>query len=254
MHDVIRRLRGKLIVSCQSIPQKTSGPLIDPFQGPSMMAAMAVAAVLGGAGGIRANGRADIEAIKEAVHVPVIGIKKAKVEGYEVYITPTLEDAMEVASAGADIIALDCTARPHPCRLSVRDFIAKVKECTGKPVMADISTFEEGLAAAEAGADIVATTLAGYTTYSPATKGPDIDLVARLAATLQVPVMCEGRVSCPREARMAIEAGAYAVVVGTMITSPRRITEEFSKAICSFEHTGGGSDPSISDNGGLLDE
>lgn len=254
MHDVIRRLRGKLIVSCQSIPQKTSGSLVDPFQGPSMMAAMAIAAVLGGAGGIRANGRADIEAIKKAVHVPVIGLKKVKMEGYEVYITPTLEDAMEVASAGADIIALDCTARPHPSHLSVRELIARVKKNTGRPVMADISTFEEGLAAADAGADIVATTLSGYTAYSPATKGPDIDLVARLARALRIPVICEGRVSSPREARMAIDAGAYAVVVGTMITSPRRITEEFSKALCASDDAGTPPDSEVLDEAALLDE
>lgn len=223
MDKVVEQLKGGLIVSCQA-PEGT------PLHGSAIMAAMAKAAEIGGAAGIRANGPDDIHAIRATVALPIIGIYKIRCEEYETYITPTIEAAQEVAAAGADIIAVDATHRPHPKGLSAAELIAQIRTL-GKPVMADISTFEEGVAAAEAGADIVATTMSGYTPYSPQTECPDFELIERLFATVSVPIIAEGKIWTPEEARKAIDLGAHAVVVGTAITRPHVVTERFVRAL-----------------------
>jgi N-acylglucosamine-6-phosphate 2-epimerase len=223
MNSVIAGLKGGLIVSCQA----DEGT---PFYGSVFMAAMAKAAEMGGAVGIRANGPADIAAIKSSVSLPVIGIWKIVCEGYEPYITPTVEAAEEVLKAGADIVALDATLRLHPKDLTAGELIAQVK-ALGCLVMADISTFEEGMAAAEAGADLVATTMSGYTPYSRQSEEPDFRLIEELSSALDIPVIAEGRIGTPDQARKAIDLGAYAVVVGAAITQPWTITERFVRAL-----------------------
>ena len=215
---VLGRLRGGLVVSCQAPPG-------DPLHGPGFMAAMARAAVLGGAVGIRAEGPADVRAVRQAVDVPVIGLWKQGAEG--VYITPTLDHARAVAEAGAQIVALDATGRPRPDGSTVPEVVQGLRQAHPCLVMADVSTLAEGVAAAAAGADLVATTLSGYTPYSRQQPGPDLELVAALAARVDVPVVAEGRIATPREARAALEAGAWAVVVGGAITRPELITARF---------------------------
>ena len=221
--DVIERLTGGLVVSCQA---KEGSPL----RGPTFMAAMARCAEIGGAVGIRANGPDNIEAIREAVGLPIIGIYKINCPDSEPYITPTFEVARCVAEAGADIIALDATLRPHANGLSAGELIAQVK-IVGLPVMADISTCEEGIAAEEAGADIIATTMSGYTSYSRQLDGPDFELISELVQEVHVPVIAEGRIWTPEQARKAIDLGAHAVVVGTAITRPEIITERFVRVL-----------------------
>lgn len=223
MNNVVESLKGGLIVSCQA-PEGT------PLHGSSIMAAMARAAEIGGAVGIRADGPSDIRAIKQAVNLPVIGINKIGRSDSEPYITPTVEAAREIVQAGADIVALDATLRPRLTGLTAAELISQVK-ALGVPVMADISTFEEGVAAAAAGADIVATTMSGYTPYSPKMEGPDFALVEALIKAVKCPVITEGRVWTPEEARRALRLGAHAVVVGTAITRPHVVTERFVKGM-----------------------
>jgi N-acylglucosamine-6-phosphate 2-epimerase len=215
---LIENLRGGLIVSCQALDG-------EPLHGAAIMARMALAARQGGAIGIRANGPADIQAIRAAVSLPLIGLYKDGSEG--VYITPTLAHARAVAQAGADIVALDATQRPRPNGERLGAIVAAIHSELGKLVLADVSTVEEGLAAEAAGADLVSTTLSGYTPYSPQIEGPDLDLVEALAARLHVPVIAEGRIRTPDEARAALAAGAYAVIVGGAITRPQVITAYF---------------------------
>ena len=218
-------LRGGLIVSCQALPG-------EPLFGADIMARLAVAAERGGAVGIRANSPADIAAIRAASSLPLIGLSKVDMAGFDVYITPTLADAVAVGEAGADIIALDATARPHP-EGTLASFIKRVQEAAGKLVLADISTYDEARAAQDAGADFVSTTMSGYTPYSPQAESPDLDLVRRLASALSIPVIAEGRIATPDQARAALDAGAWAVVVGGAITRPQQITERFTRAIQS---------------------
>lgn len=212
-----------LIVSCQARAD-------NPLHGPVPMAAMARAAAQGGAVAIRANGADDIEAIRAAVTLPIIGIWKRQDPGSDVTITPDFAAAEAVARAGADVIAIDATARPRPGDALAR-LIARIRDELGKPVFADVATEAEGFAAAALGVACVATTLAGYTAYSAAGDGPDIALVAALAAKLNVPVVAEGRFADPDHVAAAFIAGAHAVVVGTAITNPREITRRFARAV-----------------------
>ena len=167
----------------------------------------------------------------------MIGLYKAGEA--DVYITPTLEHARAVVAAGAAIVALDATSRPRPDGRSLGEVISALHAEFGVPVMADISTVEEALAAAALGADVVSTTLSGYTPYSPQSKEPDLALVAELAPRLTVPVVAEGRVSTPAQARAALDAGAFAVVVGAAITRPQWITAQFVAGIQDGRSTAG---------------
>ncbi|MET8117805.1 N-acetylmannosamine-6-phosphate 2-epimerase [Micromonospora sp. NPDC005189] len=222
MNALIERLRHQLVVSCQAYPG-------EPMRDPDTMRRVALAAVRGGAAGIRAQGLADIAAIRNAVDLPLIGLWKDGDD--DVFITPTLDHALAVARAGAHVVALDGTSRPRPDGRTLDETIAAVHEQTGALVMADCSTLDEGIAAAAAGADLVGTTLAGYTAYTTRQPGPDLDLVAQLATAIDVPVVAEGRIHTPEQAAQALRAGAWAVVVGTAITHPTTITGWFAKAM-----------------------
>ncbi len=218
-------VKGKLIVSCQALED-------EPLHGASIMAKMAQAAQIGGAAAIRANSPADIRAIKAAVDLPVIGLNKRGDIG--VYITPTFADAAAIAAAGADVIALDCTARPRPDGARLDDLLARIHDELGKPVFADVSTLAEAQAAAECGAAMAGPTLSGYTAASSAAtlaSEPDFALLRAMIATLSIPVIAEGRIHSPRQARQALELGAWAVVVGSAITRPRSITARFAEAL-----------------------
>ncbi|QMV02645.1 putative N-acetylmannosamine-6-phosphate 2-epimerase [Devosia sp. D6-9] len=214
--------KGSLIVSCQARAD-------NPLHGSVFMAAMALAARDGGAAGIRANGAEDVKAVK-AAGLPVIGINKVFSDAYPVYITPNFDSARVLVEAGADIIALDCTPRSRDGE-APEILIRRIRDELGAEVFADISTLEEGIAAEQWGATYISTTLAGYTEYTTKTPGPDLDLVRALAARVKAPIVAEGRYNTPELARAAIDAGAYAVVVGTMITNPREITRVFAKEV-----------------------
>lgn len=218
--NLLEPIKGGLIVSCQA-PEDT------PLGQPVVLAALAEAAVRGGAVGIRANLPQNIRAIHQLVQVPIIGIYKHTLLDYPVYITPTFEHARAVVEAGAGIVAIDATARERPEPLA--QLIRRIHKELHVPVMADISTLEEGIAAAEMGADLVATTMSGYTPYTQDRRvsGADIALVAQLAQRVSVPVVCEGRIASPQDARLALEAGAWAVVVGTAITAIDHVTARF---------------------------
>lgn len=228
--SVLEAMHGGLIVSCQA----EAGT---PLGSPAVLAALAAAAERGGAVGIRANGPENLAAVCAAVRIPVIGIYKVVRPGSEVYITPTFEDARCVRQAGDPppaVIALDATPRPRPDGEDWRGLLRRIQTELGALAMADISTFAEGVAAAEAGADIVATTLSGYTPYTAQQKAsgdPDLALVRQLAQTVSVPVICEGRVHSPQQACAALDAGAFAVVVGTAITAVDWVTQRYVAAI-----------------------
>jgi putative N-acetylmannosamine-6-phosphate epimerase len=190
---------------------------------------MARAAEQGGAGGIRANGSADIAAIKAVVRVPVIGIlKRAGVMPDHVEITPALGDARAVVQAGADIVALDATGRPRDGE-TLDVLIPAIRRDLGRPVMADVDTLANGVRAAALGADLIATTLSGYTAETRAARDdpPDFELISAFVSTASVPVIAEGRLWTPEHVAEAFARGAHAVVIGTAITNPREITRRF---------------------------
>lgn len=214
-------LQRGLYVSCQA----PAGPLRDS----GMLAAIAQAAELGGAAGVRAEGLDDIRRIRGAVSVPVIGLVKRGT--LDVYITPSIQDALDVAHAGADLVAVDATLRDRPDGTDSSDFLREVVARLDVPVLADVDSVEAAVAAERAGVGFVATTLAGYTADGPPDRGPDLKLVAAIVAAVSIPVIAEGRFQYPEEAAQAIERGAYGVVVGGAITDPISITRRFVLAI-----------------------
>lgn len=214
-------LAGGLIVSCQARSD-------NPLHGAAFMQAMAVSAERGGAVGIRAEGTADITAIHSTVGLPIIGIRKI-LDGRQVYITPTFESAKAIVTAGADIVAVDATNRVREGGVSATELIRRIRTELNVRVMADVDDNQSGVAAAKAGADLVATTLSGYT-RGVTPRGPDLDLIASLAAAVSVPVIAEGRLWTGNDVRAAFDAGAWAVVVGTAITNPTKITARLAAA------------------------
>ena len=220
---VVDGMKGAVIVSCQAAPGS-------PLSQPSIIAALAQSAAAGGAGGFRVNGPADVAAVRAVSGLPIVGINKVDHDGFDVRITPTLEDAERVVRAGASIVALDGTDRPRPSGETLASVIIALHE-RGIPVLADISTADEARSAVAAGADMVATTLAGYTreTQHLDTSGPALALM-RDVRDLPVPVIVEGRIWTPEDVMRSFEAGAYAVVIGSAITAPGAITRRFVEA------------------------
>ncbi len=225
--DILSATRGSMIVSCQALPGE---PLYDEER--SLMPYMAMAARQAGCRCIRTSSVRDISAIRKATGLPCIGLIKRTYEGYDSYITPTMREVDELAAAEADIIALDCTLRPRGDGSTVGDFLREIREkYPDIPLMADISTLEEGVHAWKCGVDLVGTTLSGYTSYSPHTDGPDYDLVSALVKALPIPVIAEGRIHFPDQAVKMLQLGAHAVVVGGAITRPFEIAQRFYGAI-----------------------
>lgn len=225
--EVTQFLRGRLVVSCQA----REG---DVFHDPELVARFAAAAVAGGAAAIRANGPADVRAIRRVTGVPIIGIHKLLHSDGLVLITPSFESARVLVDAGADMVALDCTERGQES--GALDRIREIHRRLGVPVLADIASVEQALAAAQAGADFVLSTLRGYTEETNHTLDFDPRFIEELVRVCGVPVIAEGWISSPEQARRAVAAGALAVVVGTAITKPAEIARSFAVAIES-EHT-----------------
>ncbi|MDN5820476.1 MAG: N-acetylmannosamine-6-phosphate 2-epimerase [Brachybacterium sp.] len=224
MHPLVSALEGSLIVSCQAYPG-------EPMRDPRTMAQVAAAVQQGGASAVRAQGLEDIAQVRAAVDVPVIGIWKDGEDG--VFITPTLEHCLAVIEAGADILALDGTARPRPDGRTLAQTVSAVRERFDGPLMADCDSLDSALAAADLGIELIGTTLSGYTAARPTTDGPDLELLGELSRQLPPTsvLVAEGRVHTPLQAADARATGAFAVVVGTAITHPTSITRWFCTAV-----------------------
>ncbi len=223
---LVAPLSPGLIVSCQAEPGS-------PFDGVEFIRAFAQAAVLGGAGAVRLCGVANVRSVRPWVTVPIIGLTKHQYPDGRVLITESVGDALNLVNAGADVIAVDATTRVRPQGITGTELVRQLKQELEVPVMADVDTLEAGVQAAGAGADYIATTLSGYT---PATEilsndAPDLELIRQLAQAVTVPIIAEGRIRTPAQARHALDAGAYGVVVGSAITRPGDITRWFVQAL-----------------------
>ena len=223
--ELVQSLKGKLIVSVQAYPG-------EPLRTPEIMAAMARACELGGAAAIRCQGLSDISAIKGRVEVPVIGLWK---EGHEgVYITPTLRHALACVNAGCDVVAIDATDRPRPDGRTFAQTVSDLRAQAETLVMADCMTIDDIRNAVACGCDLVSTTLSHNKPAIQTTleEGPDVALLQQATSEFpDVPIICEGHVHTPADAKAAIDAGAWAVVVGTAITHPTSLTSWFTAAI-----------------------
>jgi len=234
----LQSIDGALVVSCQA-------SIGEPLNRPEHILAMSLSAINGGARALRLGGVENVRYVRKAAtelfdgHLPLVGLTKSEIPAADkltsVYITASFNDAAALAEAGADFIALDATARKRADNETLAQTIERIHSELQLPVWADCATFGEGIAACEAGADLISTTLFGYTqeTELPKDHGPGMDLLKEFVDHLNVPVILEGRVWTPEELTRAFEIGAYAVVVGSAITRPQLITERFVKAIPS---------------------
>jgi N-acylglucosamine-6-phosphate 2-epimerase len=214
-----------LIVSCQALPD-------EPLYGSHIMSKMALAAYLGGATGIRANGYEDIKAIKETVDLPVIGIVKQDYPDSPVYITPTLKEVRDVVRAGAEIVAIDATHRHRPNGESLEALVQSIRrEFPELILMADIATKADGLKAEALGFDMISTTLTGYTEETKGTPLPNYRLVKDLLKHTTCPIIAEGGIQCPNHLAKLFKLGVYGAVIGSAITRPQLITQSFAKVI-----------------------
>jgi N-acylglucosamine-6-phosphate 2-epimerase len=221
---IIAQLEHGLIVSCQA-------PEGSPLARPEIISAFAETAQQHGACAVRIDSPENIAAVKRQVSIPVLGIYKMVSPESEVYITPTFNAARRIAEAGADIIALDATGRLRPGGELFVEIVEKIKQEFALPVMADVSTFAEGKKAEADGADLISTTLSGYTRETiHLNSGPDLELIQHLSSQLRVPLICEGRLRTTESVRKAFAAGAFSVVVGTAITGADVLVREFVEA------------------------
>lgn len=222
---LIARLARRLIVSSQAMNPKS------PLKRPDILALMAEAAELGGAGGFRVDG-ADVAGLLRAkTALPIIGIAKDHRDGFDNYITTTVADVEALAAAGADIIAIQTTEGTRPAETFAE--LAAAAHRAGKLVMADIATAAEAIRAVAEGADLVATTMVGHTKHTTGQLRPPLQLVAQLIEGLDVPVIVEGGIWTPEHVSASFAAGAYAVVCGSAITAPDIITRRLVSAIPS---------------------
>ena len=227
MEEAVSRLEGKLIVSCQALPN-------EPLHSSFIMSRMAVAAKEGGAGGIRANTKEDIAEIKKAVDLPVIGIVKRDYADSQIYITPTMKEIRELMEVGPEIIAIDATDRLRPEGKTLDEFFQEIKaEYPDQLLMADCSTYDECIHADELGFDFIGTTMIGYTPESQGLKidTDDFKILRDVIANSKHKVICEGNIDSPQKARRVLDLGAFCVVVGSAITRPQLITKKYVEAI-----------------------
>lgn len=217
-------LHHGLIVSCQA-------PVDSPLHDARVIAAMAQAAVRQGAVGVRIDTPEHVRQVRSRLpEIPIIGLWKQSLPGFDVYITPQFHHAQAIAAAGADIIAIDATLRPRPNGETVRSLTTHIHEQLGKLVMADVDSLAAAVAAVEAGVDVVGTTLYGYTAQTQGQTPPGFDLLRVLVQTLSIPVICEGGISTPAQAQQAFALGATAIVVGTAITGIEPLTQAYVRA------------------------
>jgi N-acylglucosamine-6-phosphate 2-epimerase len=226
----IAALANSLVVSCQA----DDG---EPLATKECINALSLSAIAGGAKGVRLEGIENIQIVRKNTKLPIIGLVKSKAVDHSkradsVYITATANDATQIAQAGADIVALDATGRNRPDGTSLKEMIELIHKLD-KPTWADIATIEEARQALELGADVISTTMYGYTqdTLTATDTPPDFELLCQIAKESTVPVVLEGRVWQVAEITKAFECGVWAVVVGSAITRPRLITQRFIAAI-----------------------
>lgn len=227
MDKCLERLRGHLIVSCQALPE-------EPLHSSFIMGRMALAAMQGGASGIRANTKEDIAEIRRNVDLPIIGIVKRDYADSQVYITPTMKEIEELMEVKPEIIAVQAGIERRPEGKTLDEFYREIREkYPNQPLMADCSTVEEAIHADELGFDFIGTTMVGYTEQSRGDRieANDFEIIRTILEKVTHPVIAEGNINTPEKAKRVIELGCFSVVVGSIITRPQVITKTFTDAL-----------------------
>jgi N-acylglucosamine-6-phosphate 2-epimerase len=231
---ILASLHLGLIVSCHAEEEEGTGNF-DALQ------YFAQASLDGGAAALRVEGPERVRVVRQLTKHPIIGFVQGSYPDGSALITPHLDDIEALLAAGADMVAIDATKRKRPGDLDGFIFFEQARKRFPAPLWADIATFREGVRAAEMGADLVATTLAGYTPGTAVRdyRTPDFTLIKELSSALTIPVVAEGRIWTPEDALRCAELGAHAVVVGSAITRPRVIARMYAETLragVSTEH------------------
>lgn len=229
--DILRRC--PLVASVQSSGNSA-------VEHPDTLARLAMASAQRGVGIFRCQGLANIAAIRDATGAPTIGLVKRSYVGTPVYITATKREVSEVLTTGSEIVALDGTSRPRPSGEQLADLVEMIHDA-GALAMADCDSWEAGQYALQCGADLLGTTLAGYTDDSPHQDGPDFELLHKLTQ-LDAPVLAEGRYAEPWQAQAALRIGATGVVVGGALNDPVKQTSSFLDAMARSQSPVGAVD------------
>ncbi|MBK7631144.1 MAG: N-acetylmannosamine-6-phosphate 2-epimerase [Ignavibacteriales bacterium] len=224
-NEIISKLKHGLIVSCQAEGES-------PFNSPEGVTMFAKAAIAGGSIGIRSEGIDKTKLILATVRVPVIGLIKSYFDDGSVRITGSFSDVDNLSFIGCPIIAVDGTFRKRE-GLTGPEFIHRIKSEFDALIMADIAKEDEAIECEKTGADFISTTLNGYTleTLKDKNDSPNFELVKSLVKKIKIPVIAEGRINNPSDAKRMIDVGAFAVVVGTAITRPHIVTSWYVDAI-----------------------
>ena len=220
-NKIFQKLKNAIVVSCQPIEG-------GPQDNIKTIVSMALAAEIGGCGGLRIEGAKNIRAVRKVTKLPIIGIIKNDLINYSVRITPLIKDVEKIANSGADIIAYDATNRKRP--FSTLSIVNKIKS-SNCIAMADCSNLEDAINAITEGAEIISSTLSGYVgKKSKDTDKPNFHLLKEFKK-LNSFTMAEGRFNSPDLAKKAIKFGADSVTVGSAITRIENITKWFAKAV-----------------------
>lgn len=218
--QLLSSLKQSLIASCQPVD---NGPM-DKVE---HVVAMALAAIDGGAKGLRIEGAANVEAVAKATTIPIVGIVKRDLADSPIRITPFIDDVKALAQAGASIIAFDGTDRQRPT--AMQDLLEAIHD-SGCVAMADCADYETGLMLAKHGCTFIGSTMSGYIDLDNTPNEPDYPLVTRWVDQ-GLNVIAEGRYNSPERAAKAIELGAFSVTVGSAITRVEHITQWFVGSI-----------------------
>jgi putative N-acetylmannosamine-6-phosphate epimerase len=203
-----------IIISCQAESQ-TPTDFVD------MIVAFARSAEMGGAKGLRLEGAKHVAAVRASTALPIIAIQKAYMAGDKVLITGDHRQIPALIEAGAEIIAFDATQRERPSTL---EEIVHTIHGNGALALADIRGIGDIERCLRLGVDAVATTLS---VWDLPEYQPDIALIQKIKRLTDLPVIAEGNFWSPEDVTRAFEAGAHAVVIGSAVTRPWRITEYY---------------------------
>jgi len=229
--SLLDTLAGKLIVSCQALPD-------EPLHGANIMAKMALAVSNGGASGIIANGAQDIAAIKKVVSLPVMGVLNRHYADSTVCLTPTMADIHELMEARPDMISIETGFRHRPSGEQLENML-KVLRADYPEVLflAAVATREEAQLAQALGYDGITTAMYGYTPESKGHRLTDDDCahVKVLSHAVALPVIAEGGITTPQQVTQALDSGAHCIVVGGAITRPQNITRSFVAGLSTRE-------------------
>ncbi len=213
---LLAKLReAPLVASVQASP--------GPLDHEDTLLRLARASAQMGVGVVRLEGVKSVRKLLPGLGLPVIGLLKRRYPDSEVYITPTAQDVDSMIDVGCHVVALDGTARPRPKGHELKGLIDRIHR-RKTLAMADCDSVASATAAAAAGADLISTTLGGYTDARPATEGPDLELLREIVRAVDVPVIAEGRYSQRWEIDAALRIGAVAVVVGGALNDPVKQT------------------------------